>query len=223
MVIGITINNLLRDHISKLSEIYKEITGKDPIEPINPYDLEKSFPKQSSVNSEVDFNVNNTEEIDLPYNEVTTDFDVLDFVYNDASFEVFGRSEESHDGIIRKLKNAAHSNQVTILLMNRESSRSKCATLFFLSKTGFDFETIYFPKRSALFWKHVDALVTDDPKLLEIAPNKKISVKIETEYNKHIPSTLTFKSVGKPTYLVQVIKKKYAEKYAKTRRKTKKH
>jgi hypothetical protein len=53
MIIGVTINNILRDHISQLTKLYTTIVGEDPILPINPFDLEKSFPTIDG-NEEVD-------------------------------------------------------------------------------------------------------------------------------------------------------------------------
>jgi hypothetical protein len=48
MVIGITINNILRDHIDQLSKIYTIVTGEEPLQPINPFDLESSFPTKQN-------------------------------------------------------------------------------------------------------------------------------------------------------------------------------
>ena len=58
MVIGITINNILRDHIEQLSKIYNIVTGDEPIQPINPFDLEKSFPTKQNDQQISEFKVN---------------------------------------------------------------------------------------------------------------------------------------------------------------------
>ena len=103
MVIGITINNILRDHIEQLSKIYNIVTGDEPIQPINPFDLEKSFPTKQNDQQISEFKVNE-EQTDFELNESDENFNVHDFMYQEASFEVFGRSEESVSGILLKLK-----------------------------------------------------------------------------------------------------------------------
>jgi hypothetical protein len=61
-------------------------------------------------------------------------------MYHEASFEVFGRSEETVSGILLKLKEYEKKLKIKFVLLNKESPRSKCATLFFLSKNSFNFE-----------------------------------------------------------------------------------
>ena len=165
MVIGITINNIIRDHISQLKKAYTLLTEEDCLEPINPYDLESSFPNRVSTEIVQEFDVTKESAEDLPLNEVNEEFNVYEFMYHEASFEVFGRSEETIDGIVRKLKDYEKKLKVKIVLVNKESPRSKCATLFFLSKNGFDFDTIYFPKDDKGYWDSVDVLITDNPKI----------------------------------------------------------
>ena len=104
MVIGITINNIVRDHISQLKKAYTLLTEEDCLEPINPYDLESSFPNRVSTELVQEFDVTKESTEDLPLNEVNEEFNVYEFMYHEASFEVFGRSEETIDGIVRKLK-----------------------------------------------------------------------------------------------------------------------
>mgnify|MGYP000530575668 FL=1 len=59
MIIGITINNILRDHITQLRKAYSLLTEKEPIEPINPFDLETSFPTVESEIASQEFKPNN--------------------------------------------------------------------------------------------------------------------------------------------------------------------
>jgi hypothetical protein len=204
MIIGITINNILRDHISQLKKAYTLLTEEEAIEPINPFDLELSFPKKDSNESIQEFKTN--ELTTLEFNENEEGFDVYQFMYEEASFEIFGRSEESIDGIIRKLKEYEKKFKVKIVLINKESPRSKCATLFFLSKNGFDFDRILFPKDDKSFWNEVDVLITDNPKILKKKPKEKYSIKVKNEFNLDIKSDFTIFNLNDYKNLKNIIK-----------------
>jgi hypothetical protein len=205
MVIGITINNILRDHIEQLSKIYNIVTGDEPIQPINPFDLEKSFPTKQNDQQISEFKINE-EQTDFELNESDENFNVHDFMYQEASFEVFGRSEESVSGILLKLKEYEKKLKVKFVLLNKESSRSKCATLFFLSKNNFDFNKILFPNDYKGFWDEVDILISDDPKILKKKPKNKISIKVKNEFNLDIKSDFTIINVNNIKELKNIIK-----------------
>jgi hypothetical protein len=205
MVIGITINNILRDHIEQLSKIYNIVTGDEPIQPINPFDLEKSFPTKQNDQQISEFKVNE-EQTDFELNESDENFNVHDFMYQEASFEVFGRSEESVSGILLKLKEYEKKLKVKFVLLNKESPRSKCATLFFLSKNNFDFSKILFPNDYKGFWDEIDILISDDPKILKKKPKNKISIKVKNEFNLDIKSDFTIFSINNIKELKNIIK-----------------
>jgi hypothetical protein len=206
MVIGITINNIVRDHISQLKKAYTLLTEEEAIEPINPFDLESSFPNKTSTELIQEFTVNQDETGEMPLNEVNEEFNVYEFMYHEASFEVFGRSEETIDGIVRKLKDYEKKLKVKIVLINKESPRSKCATLFFLSKNGFDFDRIVFPKDDKSFWDEVDVLITDNPKVLKKKPKGKYSIKVKNDFNVDIKSDFTIIDLNDLKSLKNIIK-----------------
>jgi hypothetical protein len=206
MIIGITINNIIRDHISQLKKAYTLLTEEDCLEPINPYDLESSFPNRVSTEIVQEFDVTKESVEDLPLNEVNEEFNVYEFMYHEASFEIFGRSEETIDGVVRKLKDYEKKLKVKIVLVNKESPRSKCATLFFLSKNGFDFDTIYFPKDDKGYWDNVDVLITDNPKILKKKPKNKISIKVNNNFNIDIKSDFTIIDLNDFKNLKRIIK-----------------
>ncbi len=205
MIIGITINNIVRDHISQLKKAYTLLTEEEAIEPINPFDLESSFPNKTSTELIQEFTVIKTSN-EMPLNEVNEEFNVYEFMYHEASFEIFGRSEESIDGIVRKLKEYEKKLKVKIVLINKESPRSKCATLFFLSKNGFDFDQILFPKDYKNFWDEVDILITDNPKVLKKKPKNKHSIKVKNDFNIDIKSDFTIIDLSDYKTLKSIIK-----------------
>lgn len=206
MVIGVTINNIVRDHISQLKKNYTLLTEQECIEPVNPYDLEASFPNQTSTEVIQEFDVTKELVDDLPLNEVNEEFNVYEFMYHEASFEVFGRSEETIDGIVRKLKDYEKKLKAKIVLINKETPRSKCATLFFLSKNGFDFDTIHFPKDDKSYWDNVDVLITDNPKVLKKKPKNKLSIKVKNDFNVDIKSDFTIIDLNDFKNLKKIIK-----------------
>jgi len=189
MIIGITINNILRDHVSKLKDLYEFEFEKEAIEPINPFELSKSFPDIEGNVDEPEFK--DEQEVEFTENKKDTSFNLDTFMYEDACFEVFGRTDETIPGIIKEVSDFSNKNKINIILLNNESQRSKSATLFFLSKNYYNLEKIVFPKKWKDFWSHCDILVTDNPKLLKTKPKDKVSIKYQNEFNIDIKSDYT--------------------------------
>lgn len=189
MVIGITINNILRDHITKLKDLYEFEFEKEVIEPINPFNLSKSFPNIKGDTESPEFK--DDEEVELTENKKDGSFNLDQFLYEDACFEIFGRTEETIPGIVKEISDFSNKNKINIILLNNESQRSKSATLFFLSKNYYNLEKIIFPKKWKDFWSHCDVLITDNPKILKTKPEEKISIKYENGFNLDIKSDYT--------------------------------
>ena len=189
MIVGITINNILRDHISKLKDLYEFEFEKEAIEPINPFDLSKSFPDIEGDVDEPEFK--DDQEIEFTENKKDTSFNLDRFMYEDACFEVFGRTDETIPGIIKQISDFSNKNKINIILLNNESQRSKSATLFFLSENYYNLDQIVFPKKWKDFWSNCDVLVTDNPKLLKTKPKDKVSIKYQNEFNIDIKSDYT--------------------------------
>jgi hypothetical protein len=205
MVIGITINNILREHISKLKDLYEFEFEKEPILPINPFDLSKSFPDIEGEIVDTNFEVD--KELELSENKKDTSFNLSKFMYEDACFEVFGRVEESQPGIIKQVCDFSNKNKIKIVLLNNESQRSKSATLFFLSKNYYNLEQIIFPSKWKDFWSYCDVLVTDNPKLLKTKPKDKISIKYKNYFNVDIKSDYTIINIEELFKILKKLKK----------------
>lgn len=202
MIIGITINNTIRDHITKLQSVYTTLTNNTPVLPINPYNLEAHFPTLQSLHTLTPFDESLVIDEDNPaldfeaIDDGDDEFDVHDFIYIDASFEIFGSSEETVPGIIKKISALSKESSNTLVLTNLESPRSKLATLYFLSKCYFDMKEVYFPESREDMWLKFDVLVTDDPKLISIRPAGKKVVKINTPFNQHLTSDLSYDNIN---------------------------
>ena len=68
-------------------------------------------------------------------------------------------------------------------------------TYFFISKLGTKIREVFLPIDSLDIWNKCDVLITANPKLLNNKPNNKISIKINTEYNKDCESNYSFNSL----------------------------
>jgi hypothetical protein len=165
--VGLVLNNLIRNYIEKLTEIYiKYTTPKDaeepnmPILPINPYALEESFPL-------------NNDEFD----------NIYALLYHGIPLEVFGGANQTQTNLLQRIGNFQSKIDDKLILLSRETSRSKLATLSFLAKNQFDLNEIIFVDSYEEYWDHVDVLVTDNPEILKVQPENKIAVVYRNEYN----------------------------------------
>jgi hypothetical protein len=190
MVIGITVNNILRDHLSKLKDLYEFEFEKEAIEPINPFNLQASFPDITGETESIEFKPDQ-EEVELVENKKDGSFNLDKFLYEDACFEIFGRTDETEPGLIKKISDFSKKSKLEIVLLNNESQRSKAATLFFLSKNYFNLNKILFPQKWKDFWVECDVIITDNPKILKAKPKGKISVKYQNDFNLDIKSDYT--------------------------------
>ena len=206
MIIGITINNILRDHVSKLKDLY-EFEFEEEIEgPINPFKLSEHFPDIDPAIESPEFK-DDGKEIEFPENAKDNGFNLDKFMYDEASFEIFGRTDETEQGIIKNISDFSNKNRIKIVLLNNESQRSKAATLFFLSKNYYNLEQVIFPKKWKDFWTHCDVIVTDNPKLLKSKPKGKISIKHINDFNIDIKSDYTIINTKELFKILRKLKK----------------
>lgn len=168
MVIGVTINGVIRDFIGKFEMVYKKYQDTDPIKPIDSFNLLEHF----------------------PFSGGTTELNT--FMYKDSSLELFGHANELHFNVVNCLNQlqdyTSTKDDVELVLISRENLNSKPSTLFFLSKTSCKIDNIKFVREYEDKWDYVDVLVTANPICLNNKPEDKISVKVNTEYNLNIKS-----------------------------------
>ncbi len=177
MKIGITIDGVVRDFITKFESVYDKYhpveleEGEEPFErDIKDLDLLKWFKFTGG-----------TKELNQ-------------FLYVDASLEIFGHAGET------KLNSVEHLNQLhniiedmghTPIIISKELNNSKPATLFFLSKLSSKVNSIIFVKDYIKKWDFVDVLVTANPTSLDTKPKDKVSIKVINHYNKDCDSDYT--------------------------------
>jgi hypothetical protein len=165
MTISVDINEVLRDFIGKLKKTYTKYTGKDPIEPIDSFELERYFTFDDEEES------------------------IDNFLYEESSLEIFGHSDEikpntiSHlNNLNSKIKELGHKLEIVGI----EIGNSKPSTLFFLSKTGCKVDRIRFVSTPEEMWEESDIIVTANPNVINSKPKDKNVIKVDSQYNQTI-------------------------------------
>jgi hypothetical protein len=186
MKIGIEINGVLRDTISKFKSVYDKFLiqstdGNEEdenqfkysiVEPINTLELFNHFL--------------------FPSKE-----EMFSFMFEDCPMEIFGHSPSSEMMTFPDLNEIyiKHRDKIEFTIISDEISKSKPATLFFLSKFSCQFERIIFyneiTKNQIL--NDFDLIVTSNPDIL-INYNNKV-IKYKTLYNEKINSSKTIEKI----------------------------
>jgi len=195
--IGIEINGVLRDTISKFIQLYE----KNMIEENETENHLKSFDVDMSGNTDLVI-----EEENFKYeikNEVTSlnlmnhfsfrnEDELYSFTYEDFAMQIFGHAGSSETFTFNDLNELylKYRDNNELLIVSDEMGKSKPASLFFLSKFGCQLEKIKFYSNTTInsMWDEVDVLLTSNPNLILEKPKDKIVVKYITNYNKNIKS-----------------------------------
>lgn len=178
MRIGIEINGVLRDTISKLEQVYQKYFI-DPLEGFDEtpdFDYEMNLPV-TSLNLREHFKFKDDEEF-------------FSFLYEENSMEIFGHAGSTETFTFNDFNNIYLElrNENDIVVISDEIGKSKPATLFFLSKFGCLTEEVKFYSNSTInsMWDRIDILLTANPDLLLNYPKDKRVIKFNTKYNEHI-------------------------------------
>lgn len=174
--VGITINEVLRDFIGQFAYTYDKYVAKTDIKEgqVDTFDLINHF-KFDSVD------------------------DLNKFLYIEASLEIFGHADQLHDNVMKHfnlfLTDIKDEEEHEVELISREVQKAIPSTLFFLSKLACQAEKIRFVQNHADKWDGVDILITANPRALEAKPKDKISVKINSSYNKDVKADYELDSI----------------------------
>ena len=184
MKIGVTIDGVVRDFITKFELVYDkyypvidEETGDNVVieRDIKDLELYKYFKFSGDTPSEEETELNK-------------------FMYVDASLEIFGHAGEvklNSVEYLNQLHNLIEDMGHTPIIISKELNNSKSATLFFLSKLSCKVNTIKFVRDFKDKWDYVDVLITASPTTLLNKPADKISIKVINTYNKDCNSDYT--------------------------------
>lgn len=184
MRICITLDDVIRNKTYQFGKTYQKNIGND---------IELETLDLSSGDLMKIFNFKSKKE----YNK---------FLYEDYPFEIFSEANACTSMLDKKLLlwqlaleedyDEDEDEKIDIWLSNtNEFNTSIGYTYFFLSKIATRIREVYFPKNSQEIWDKSDIVITADKKLLENKPEGKISIKIETDYNKDIKSDYTYNNL----------------------------
>lgn len=122
-----------------------------------------------------------------------TDADYNRFVYENYAFNLFGSSptcekrlpEALNNWLAGIIPNIDTEEPIEVMFVSTyEFGLSIPSTYFFLSKLGSKVRETYFPIDSLTIWDKCDILITANPALLSAKPEGKVTIKIDTDYNK---------------------------------------
>jgi len=177
MKIGIEVNGVLRDTLTKIEQVYSKFYIENPLIT----DEEKSqYEIISSVKSlEISKHLKFKDEDEL-----------YQFLYSEHCMEIFGHSPSTEMSTFNDLFDFYLENRDNheILIVSDEIGKSKPATLFFLSKFGCQIEKVKFYSQITInsMWNEVDILLTANPDLLLNHPKDKKVIKFDSSYNTDI-------------------------------------
>jgi hypothetical protein len=183
MKIGITLNEVLRNHIEQLIYTY------------NKYIFVKTEDKD-----EFDLSVEDVTDYDLLKYFNFEDINKLNsFLYLEAPLEIFGHADQMYDGLFNHLNtflmDIKDDGEHEIELVSREIDKSIPSTYFFLSKVGCKIGKVRFVQNYSQKWDGLDVLITANPLTLESKPTGKISIKVNTPYNKDVVADYSIDSI----------------------------
>ena len=186
MKIGIDVNGVLRDTIGKFKTTYEKFLIDNNLE---------------NLESEDSFEYKVTEPIDsldlMNHFSFPSKEEMFSFMFEDCPMEIFGHSPSSEMTTFSDLNEIyiKHRNEIEFTIISDEISKSKPATLFFLSKFSCQFERIIFyneiTKNQIL--NDFDLIVTSNPDII-INYNNKV-IKYKTLYNEKINSSKTIEKI----------------------------
>ena len=198
MRIGIELNGVLRDTISKMTQVYEKHMVEEMAD-----EIIKTY--ETTVDSE-DYIEMSFNEVDFVYEikSPVTSLNLMDhfsfkdkdelynFLYEEFPMQIFGHAPSTELTSFNDLNDVYYRlrDDHDLIIVSDEIGRSKPASLFFLSKFGCLIEKVKFYSNTTInsMWNEVDILLTSNPDLLLSYPDNKIIIKYETEYNKQINS-----------------------------------
>lgn len=215
MKIGIELNGVLRDTISKMTQVYEKHMVEEMAE-----EIIKTY--ETTVDSE-DYIEMTFDEVDFKYEikSPVTSLNLMDhfsfkdkdelynFMYEEFPMQIFGHAPSTELTSFYDLNDIYYRlrDDHDLMIVSDEIGRSKPASLFFLSKFGCLIEKVKFYSNSTInsMWDEIDILLTSNPDLLLSYPDNKIIIKYETEYNKQINSEYSITKIKELEDILNVI------------------
>lgn len=176
MKIGIDLNDVVRAYTFQFAAYYKKAIDRT-------FDVD-----------EVDVWTNDLKEV-FPFKDKRT---FLEFVYQDYPYELYGSAATTSKGLssrfsdwCREIENMDEVPDLCIVSTG-EYDKTIGSTHFFLNKLASKVRETHLLFKVDDVWDKCDVLITANPDLLELKPEGKVSVKIDTSYNIESKSDFEF-------------------------------
>lgn len=127
------------------------------------------------------------------------------FVYEDYSFELFGKcptctkklTEQLNEWTENTLKDLDTDEPIDVMFVSpMEYGASIGNTYFFVSKLGTKIREVYLPTDSNTIWDRCDVLITANPDLLSNKPEGKTTIKINKDYNSECKADYSYETLS---------------------------
>ena len=191
--IGIEINGVLRDTISKFTQLYEKHMIEEKDDESKTYELDLSGnTKELTSKEEFEYKIiSDVTSLNLmDHFRFNDENELYSFMYEDFAMQIFGHAGSTETFTFNMLNEIylKYRDNNELIIVSDEMGKSKPASLFFLSKFGCQAEKVKFYSNSTInsMWDEVDVLLTANPNLLLDKPKDKIVVKYSTNYNKNI-------------------------------------
>jgi len=175
MRIGVEINNVLRDTLGRVQDVYEKWYIDNPY--VDESVERKVISDVTTLNIFSHLLFNNKDE-------------VYDFLYKEYTMEIFGHAGSTEMSGMMDFNDfyLEMRDNHDIIVVSDEIGKSKPASLFFLSKFGCLVENIkfYSEQTKNQMWDSIDVLLTANPDLLLNKPTDKTIIKYNTTYNSDI-------------------------------------
>lgn len=204
MKIGIEVNGVLRDTIEKFKQVYEKVM------------IDGNQSELLNQTYELDMSGNTEENTEIPNFEykIISEVNSLDlmehfsfkekdeffsFMYEESPMEIFGHAPSSEMTTFNELNDlyVELRDQHEITIISDEISKSKPATLFFLSKFGCLVEHVSFyneiTKNEIL--SKFDLIVTSNPDIIINYEDEINVIKFEASYNRNVSCKHTISSI----------------------------
>lgn len=193
--IGIEINGVLRDTISKFTQLYEKHMIEESVDDSKTFELDMSGnTKELVLSEEFEYKIlSDVTSLNLmDHFRFNDENELYKFTYEDFAMQIFGHAGSTETFTFNDLNELylKYRDSNELLIVSDEMGKSKPASLFFLSKFGCLLEKIKFYSNTTIgsLWDDVDILLTSNPSLLMDKPKDKIVVKFTTNYNKNVES-----------------------------------
>ena len=187
MIISVSINGVLRDILGKFEDVYEKYQDKKVKSPVITPNL-------------------------MEYVEFTDEDELLEFLYNDATMEIFGQAKEIENNIISYLVELYKEMPLDykLKIVSDDLGKSKAATLWFLSKYGLVCDEIVFYRNDTIteLWDNTDIFITTDNDVIKNKPKNKKLVIIDKCYNQDMECDLRIETLKEIKSLEDVFEEK---------------